>query len=116
MKRPIACVAAACLLAVTAGCVIADPSPYAHGVLQPKFNHAWNNAIDAMKDEGVTIAVADLGMGRIEGRRGGIRITGFVVTESLGNVKADFMASGAVAEDPGLAGRVERRYAQRMAH
>ena len=95
--------------------VITEPTPYAQGILQPRFNHAWNNAIDAMKDEGVAIAAADLAGGRIEGRRGGITVTGTVVTRSSGSIRAEFVASGALSEDPGLAERVQRRYDERMA-
>jgi hypothetical protein len=116
MNRALAAlVAASVMLAGISACVISDPSPYAHGVLQPGFNKAWNNAIDAMKDEGVEVTLADLAAGRLEGRRGGITIEALVVTRKLGDVRATFSAEGAVAQDPGLAERVERRYDARMA-
>ena len=113
LARIFACAALAC---AAAACVIAEPSPYAHGLLQPGYNHAWNNAVDAMKDKGVSIALADVAGGRLEGRRGGITVIGLVETQKLGDVQARFSASGAVAEDPGLAQRVQRRFEARMAN
>jgi hypothetical protein len=103
--------ALAVVLSVASGCVIADPSPYAHGLLQPAYNHAWNNAIDAMKDEGVNVTLADLAGGRIEGRRGAATVIGTVETQKLGDVRARF-----AADDPELAERVQRRWQERMAH
>jgi hypothetical protein len=84
-------------------------------VLQPGFNRAWNNAIDAMKDEGVQVVSADLAGGRLEGRRGGVMLTGRVVNEAVGRQRVEFVAGGAVSEDPGLADRVRQRYEARMA-
>lgn len=107
--------AAIALLTGAAACVIADPQPYAHGLLQPAYNHAWNNAVDAMKDEGVRVVTADLARGRLEGRRGKVTITGYVVTQRLGDVRAEFEASGEVSEDPELAQRVRERWDARMA-
>ena len=109
MNRMLAPIAA--FLVLLAGCVISDPSPYAHGLLQPGYNKAWNNAIDAMKDEGVDIVLADLARGELQGRRGGVGIDAYVVTQKLGDVRAEFVAPA----DPELARRVERRYQARMA-
>jgi len=114
MRTAIARIAAiAAVLALLAAC--AEPSPYAQSLIHGRYDHAWNNAIDAMKDEGLRISMADLAGGRIEGRRGGITVTGTVVTRSSGSIRADFVASGAVSEDPGLAERVQKRYEERMA-
>jgi putative intracellular protease/amidase len=110
MNRVLASILASTWLAAAAGCVISNPSPYAHGLLQPAYNKAWNNAIDAMKDEGVEVALADLAGGRLEGRRGGVTVIGKVVTQSVGNVRVTF-----AAEDPDLADRLQRRYEARMA-
>ena len=103
--------AAIALAGAAAACVISDPSPYAHGLLQPAYNHAWNNAIDAMKDEGVNVTLADLAGGRIEGRRGATSVIATVETQKLGDVRARF-----AADDPELAERVQRRWQERMAH
>lgn len=100
----------ACVVLATGGCVISDPSPYAHGLLQPGYNKAWNNAIDAMKDEGVSIVLADLARGELQGKRGGVSIDAHVVTQKLGDVRVQFVAP----DDPGLAERVEQRYQARM--
>ena len=110
MNRMLAPIVAS-LVVVTGGCVISDPSPYAHGLLQPGYNKAWNNAIDAMKDEGVSIVLADLARGELQGRRGGVGIDAYVVTQKLGDVRAEFVAP----DDPELAQRVEQRYRARMA-
>ena len=116
MQRSLArTLAALVLLAGLAACVITDPSPYAHGVLQPGFNKAWNNAIDAMKDEGVQVVTSDLASGHLEGRRGGIRMTADVVKGSIGDVRIEFAATGATHEDPRLVDRVRQRYDARMA-
>ena len=109
MNRLLAPILASFVLA-TGGCVISDPSPYAHGLLQPGFNKAWNNAIDAMKEEGVNIVLADLARGELQGRRGSTSIDAYVVTQKLGDVKAEFVAP----DDPDLAQRVEQRYRARM--
>lgn len=112
MNRALASILATfVLLTGGAGCVISDPSPYAHGLLQPAFNKAWNNAIDAMKDEGVDIVIADLARGQLQGRRQGVRVDAYVVTQKLGDVRTQFVAP----DDPALAERVERRYQARMA-
>jgi len=111
MNRLLAALLASLALITAAGCVISDPSPYAHGLLQPGFNKAWNNAIDAMKDEGVNIVLADLARGELQGRRGNTSIDAYVVTQKLGDVRAEFVAP----DDPDLAQRVERRYQARMA-
>lgn len=104
----------AALALLAAACVIADPSPYAHGVLQPTYNRAWNSAIDAMKDEGVQVTLADLAAGRLEGRRGGITLV-VTVARDKGEIDTDFTAKGAVSEDPTLAERVHARYTARIA-
>lgn len=103
------------LMAGIAACAVVAPSPYAHGVLQPGFNRSWNNAIDAMKDEGVQVVMSDLAAGRLEGQRGRVTLTVRVVNEGVGKQDVDFVASGAVAEDPTLADRVRKRFDARMA-
>jgi len=105
--------AALALLGAATACVIADPSPYAHGLLQPNYNRAWNTAIDAMKDEGVQVTMADLAAGRLEGRRGGITLE-VAVARDKGGIDTDFTARGAVAEDPTLVERVRARYTARL--
>jgi hypothetical protein len=116
MKRALAasCTVLA-LLGALAACAITDPSPYAQGLLQPRFNRAWNNAIDAMKDEGLQVVMADLAAGRLEGRREGVVVTGRVVTQKDGRIDAEFAPGGAGAEDANAAQHVQARWATRMA-
>jgi hypothetical protein len=110
MKRAVAPILTALvILGGIAGCVIANPSPYAQGLLQPGYNRAWNNAIDAMKDEGVQVVMADVAGGLLEGRRGENKVTARVVTQANGSIDTSFAAS-----DPDLAHRVQERYRARM--
>jgi len=103
-----------CLAAIAAACALTDPSPYAQGLLNPGFNRAWNNAIDAMKDEGLQVVMADLAAGRLEGRSASAGVNGHVESES-GRVQAEFTPAGVGPEDAKLAGRVQARWATRMA-
>jgi hypothetical protein len=112
MERALRWIAATLvILAGATACPVVEPSPYAHGLLQPAFNRAWNNAIDAMKDEGVDVTVADLAGGTLEGRRGGVAVTARVVTEGVADVRTTF-----ASDDQALAERVQKRYQERMAH
>jgi len=101
------------VLGALAGCVIVEPSPYVQGS-QVTYNRSWNAAIDAMKDQGITIAMADAAGGRIEGRRGGIKVVARVTTQADGKVRVEFHATGALSEDPGLPDRISRSYEARM--
>jgi hypothetical protein len=98
------------LLAGVAACVVTEPSPYAQGLLQPGFNKAWNNAVDAMKEEGLQIAMADVAGGRLDGRRGQTLVRARLTTQGVGNIRAEFEST-----DAALADRVEERYKARMA-
>jgi len=102
-------------LGALSACAITDPTPYAQGLLHPSFNRAWNNAIDAMKDEGLQVVMADLAAGRLEGRRGEALVTGRVVTRSDGRIEATFAGGGSAADEAKLAERVQSRFAARMA-
>jgi len=103
-----------CFLGALGGCAVTDPSPYARGVLQPGFNRAWNNAIDAMKDEGLQVVMADLAAGKLEGRSASGGVNGEVAREP-GRVQAEFTPAGVGPDDAKLAERVQARWATRMA-
>ena len=103
-----------CLLAAAAGCAVTDPTPYAQGLLQPGYNRAWNNAIDALKDEGLQVVMADLAGGTLEGRTPSAGVNGRVTRQS-GGIQAEFTPAGIGPDDAKLAERVQARWATRMA-
>ena len=95
-----------------AGCYYAAyPATY---TVPASFDRSYNAVIGAMADNGLSILMDDRGAGRVVGRRGGIDLTGTVLSQADGSVRVEFSSSGATAQDPGLIERVTRSYNARM--
>ena len=78
------------------------------------FDRSYNAVIGAMGDNGLSILMEDRPSGRVIGRRGGIDLTGTVISQADGSVRVEFTTSGATAQDPTLIERVTRAYNARM--
>jgi hypothetical protein len=78
------------------------------------FDRSYNAVIGAMGDNGLSILMEDRPAGRVIGRRGGIDVTGSVISQADGSVRVEFTTSGATAQDPSLIERVTRAYNARM--
>ena len=94
-----------------AGCVVYEPVP----APQPSaFDRAWNAALGAAQDEGVSITSEDRMNGIIRGVRGEQEVTINIRSQADGSVRVEMSARGPKGSDPGLAGRVSRAYDRRM--
>jgi hypothetical protein len=78
------------------------------------FDRSYNAVIGAMGDNGLSLLMEDRPAGRVVGRRGGIDLTGTVISQADGSVRVEFTTSGATAQDPSLIERVTRSYNARM--
>jgi len=91
------------------GCVVYEPVPVGYG--QPStFDRSWNAAVNAMREQGVTITQEDRGAGVVRGVRGGINVAGSVRPQADGTVRVQFDTSGATGADPTLIDRITRSY------
>jgi len=109
IKRMIASLGVAAVVALLGGCVVYEPVPV--GYSQPaSFDRSWNAAVGAMREQGVTIAQEDRAAGVVRGTRGGINVTGNVRPQADGSVRVQFDTSGATASDPTLIDRITRSY------
>ena len=93
------------------GCVVYEPVP----APQPSaFDRAWNAALGAAQDEGVSITSEDRVNGIIRGVRGEQEVTINLRSQADGSVRVEMSARGPKGSDPGLAGRISRAYDRRM--
>lgn len=99
--------------ALLAGCVVYEPVPV--GVAAPSaWERSWSAAAGAMRDQGVTITQEDRAAGVVRGTRGGINVTGTVLTQADGRIRVQFDTSGATSSDPTLIDRITSSYNARM--
>lgn len=99
--------------ALLAGCVVYEPVPV--GVAAPSaWERSWSAAAGAMRDQGVTITQEDRAAGVMRGTRGGINITGRVLTQADGRIRVQFDTTGATSSDPTLIDRITSSYNARM--
>jgi hypothetical protein len=99
--------------ALLAGCVVYEPVPV--GVAAPStWERSWSAAAGAMRDQGVTITQEDRAAGVVRGTRGGINVTGRVLTQADGRVRVQFDTTGATSSDPTLIDRITSSYNARM--
>ena len=89
------------------------PYPYAY-TAPASFDRSFSAVVGAMADNGLSILMEDRPAGRAVGRRGGIDLTGTVMSQADGTVRVEFTTSGATAQDPGLIDRVTNAYNARM--
>ena len=101
------------LLALAPAACYYAPYPYAYSV-PASFDRSYNAVIGAMGDNGLSILMEDRGAGRVVGRRGGIDLTGTVMSQADGSVRVEFTTTGATGQDPGLIDRVTQAYNARM--
>ena len=78
------------------------------------FDRSFNAVVGAMADNGLSILMEDRPAGRVVGRRGGIDLTGTVLSQADGTVRVEFATSGDIAQDPTMMERVTRSYNARM--
>ena len=67
------------------------------------FDRSYNAVLGAMADNGLSILMDDRGAGRVVGRRGGIDLTGTVLSQADGSVRLPRVLA------PYLGGRTELR-------
>lgn len=90
-------------------------APYPYTTTVPaSFDRSYNAVVGAMADNGLAILMEDRPAGRVVGRRGGIDVTGIVISQADGSVRVEFTTSGATAQDPSMIERVTRAYNARM--
>jgi len=113
MKTAVLAVSLSLGVTLLGGCVVYEPVPVA--VSAPSsFDRSWNAAVNALRDQGVTITQEDRASGVVRGTRGGIGVTGSVLTQADGSVRVQFDTSGATGSDPTLIDRITRSYQARM--
>lgn len=78
------------------------------------FDRAWNAALGAARDEGVSVASEDRASGTIAGARGDQEITIVMRAQADGSVRVEIGQRGPKDADPGLASRISRAYDRRM--
>lgn len=101
------------MLALAPAACYYGPYPYATTV-PASFDRSYNAVVGAMADNGLAILMEDRPAGRVVGRRGGIDVTGIVMSQADGSVRVEFTTSGATAQDPTMIERVTRAYNARM--
>lgn len=113
MKKAILSIGLATAATLLGGCVVYEPVPVGHG-LPASLDRSWSAAVEAMRDQGVTITQQDRTAGIVRGSRGGINVTGSVQPQADGSVRVQFDTSGTTASDPTLIDRITRSYNARM--
>jgi hypothetical protein len=112
-RRAVVSAGLAVAAALLAGCVVYEPVPV--GVAAPStWERSWSAAAGAMRDQGVTITQEDRAAGVVRGTRGGINVTGRVLTQADGRVRVQFDTTGATSSDPTLIDRITSSYNARM--
>jgi hypothetical protein len=111
MKRLL--VAAALAAGMLSACVVYEPVP-AYGVAPTSFDRSWSAAVNAMRDQGVTITQEDRPSGTVRGTRGAINVLGSVRTQADGSVRVQFDTTGGTGTDPQLINRISESYERRM--
>ena len=101
------------LLALAPAACYYGPYPYATTV-PASFDRSYNAVIGAMVDNGLSILMEDRPAGRVVGRRGGIDMTGSVISQPDGSVRVEFSARSSSAVEPGVVDRVSASYQRRM--
>jgi hypothetical protein len=113
MLRTVLC---ASLIAVTmvAGCTYYQTVPATAPSGPSKFDRAWNAALGAADDVGVSVSTADRTSGTIYGTSGAEAVTIRVFTQADGAVRVEFNVKGAAGSDAALAERLSSAYNRRM--
>lgn len=98
------------------GCVAYEPVPVVAPQPSPqqRFDRAWDAAVAAMVEQGVTITAQDRSAGVIRGHREGVSVTATVQTQADGNVQVSFETARAGDKEPGLAKRLSESFTRRV--
>ena len=91
-------------------------SPYPYTTTVPaSFDRSYNAVIGAMGDNGLSLLMEDRPAGRVVGRRGGIDMTGTVISQADGSVRVEITAkSPRTGPDAALAQSLTNAYNRRM--
>src|SRR5262245_27593028 len=97
--------------AMVAGCTYYQTVPAPAAPSGPStFDRAWNAALGAADDVGVSVSAADRTSGTIYGTRGAEDVTIRVFTQADGRVRVEFTAKSAAGADSVLAERLSSAY------
>jgi hypothetical protein len=111
----VAIVRAVLVAALLGGCTVYQTAPGVYAPAPPSaFDRAWNAALGAAYDEGVTVTSEDRSQGLILGRRGPFDVTMSVFTQADGSVRVSIKSKGPDAQDPALNQRLVAAYNRRM--
>jgi len=104
--------ALAAALGAVAGCVVA-PYPYPAPAPGPSnYDRAFSAAAGALRDQGLSVTVEDVGRGVVVGQTGTSSVQANVQRQADGTVRVQFDALA--PQDPTLADRISRSYDRRM--
>jgi|KBSMisStandDraft_5_1062788.scaffolds.fasta_scaffold769809_2 hypothetical protein len=100
--------------ALLAGCVYYPPyaTPVTSG--PSTFDRAWQAAVGALSDQGLTIATQDRAAGIVSGSRGAVTVTATLRAQADGTTRVEFNTSDERGQEPGLTQRVINSYNARM--
>jgi hypothetical protein len=115
--RSRAAVFGVCLvLMALAGCVVypAAPYPVPVGYAPSTFDRAYDAALGALSDQGLSITRQDRASGTVVGTRGTLAVTATVRPQPDGTTRVEFNTSGEQAADAGISQRVLSAYNARM--
>jgi len=104
-------------LAVTAtlaGCVAYYPTYPTTAPGPPKYDQAFDAALNAATDSGVNVTTADRATGRIIGSKGGAGVTITLQQQGDGSVRVAFNAPDSKQTNPTLAEQLNGAYQRRM--
>lgn len=112
-RRRLLATAAVLAGAVLSGCVYA-PSPYPASTSPSNYDRAFDAALGAAQDSGVTVTGADRATGRITGSKAGAAVWIDVQRQGDGSVRVAFNAPDARQMGPELPQQMEAAYQRRM--
>lgn len=78
------------------------------------YDRAWNAALGAVQDAGVTITQAEPMNGLIRGTKSGIDVAVSVTRQADGSVRVQFDSKGDKRNDPQMPERFSQAYERRM--
>ena len=119
LARAAALGACLCAAAALGGCVAYPyypyPAPPPSGYAPSTFDRAFDAALGALSDQGLSITSQDRASGNIVGSRGGYAINASVRPQADGTTRVAFTPRGEpAAQDAGLVDRVFNAYNARM--
>jgi|SRR5215472_17223935 len=110
--RPSACLGL--ILLMVAGCTYYQVAPPPPPSGPSTFDRAWNAALQAADDSGVSVFSADRTSGVISGSNGSSNVTIRVFTQADGRVRVEFNVTGPSGTDTVLANRLSDAYDRNM--